>query len=94
MTDDIESLRASLAQVTAERDAANKTAARWRDGLAAMQVQRDNYKTLAGIGVWHADCRPNRHQAAETIQKQQAENDKLADEISRLRDRIALLENR
>lgn len=57
----------------------------WRDQLAAMTVQRDEYKALASVGTWHADCRPNRRKAAEEIAKSQAIINKLADEIAALK---------
>lgn len=53
--------------------------------LAEAQQEIARLTTLAGIGTWHAECRPNRQQAAETIAKQQTENNKLADKIASLR---------
>lgn len=50
--------------------------------LATVQQERDEYRTLAAIGVWHEDCRPNRHMAARELAKSQAVIDKLADTIS------------
>jgi hypothetical protein len=52
--------------------------------IAELTTQRDMYRTLAGIGVWHQSCRPNREMAARELQKSQAVIDKLADEITRL----------
>ncbi len=62
-----------------------------RDGWQAVKELRQQlatYKTLASVGAWHDECRPNRQQAAETIAKQQAENDKLADAITELRQQL------
>lgn len=46
--------------------------------------ERDTYRTLAAIGAWHKDCRPNREMAAREIQKSQAVINKLADTITAL----------
>lgn len=54
------------------------------DALTAMTLERDTYRTLAAIGTWHNDCRPNRHMAARELEKSQAVIDKLADTISAL----------
>lgn len=45
------------------------------------EAKRDEYKALAAVGPWHNDCRPNRHKAAEELQKSQAIINKLADRI-------------
>jgi hypothetical protein len=50
--------------------------------LAEARKERDTYRTLAGIGAWHKECRPNREMAARELQKSQAVIDKLADTIS------------
>jgi hypothetical protein len=56
--------------------------------FATLRTERDEYRTLAAIGTWHAECRPNRHMAARELQKSQAVIDKLADTISALRTAI------
>jgi hypothetical protein len=53
--------------------------------IARLTAERDEYRTLAGIGVWHKDCRPNRHMAVRELAKSQAVINKLADEIARLK---------
>lgn len=53
--------------------------------IAKLKQERDDCKTLAGIGVWHKDCRPNRQTAAREIAKSQTVINRLADEITRLR---------
>lgn len=58
--------------------------------LALSNKQRDEFRTLSQIGVWHKDCRPNREMAARELQKSQAIIDKLADEITSLRAVLAL----
>ena len=55
-----------------------------RQGLEAAERERDEFKTLANIGIWHDDCRPNRHMAARELAKSQAIIDKLADTVSTL----------
>lgn len=52
--------------------------------LEAMRTSRDEYKALASVGTWHNDCRPNRHKAAEEIQKSQQRIDALVDQIAAL----------
>jgi hypothetical protein len=49
-----------------------------------LREQCDEYKVLAAVGTWHADCRPNRQKAAQELLKSQAVIDKLADRISEL----------
>lgn len=73
-----------------ERDTACEAAAEWREKLASVMVDRDTYRTLSGIGVWHADCRPNREMAARELQKSQAVIDKLADTIAGLKQELLL----
>lgn len=51
--------------------------------------ERNKYRTLANIGAWHEDCRPNREMAARVIGNQQQANNKLADTISELRAQLA-----
>jgi hypothetical protein len=53
--------------------------ARAVDGLLN---DRDDYKTLARVGRWHNECRPNRNQAAQTIRDMQATIDRMADAVS------------
>ena len=60
--------------------------------VRALEAERDEYRTLAGVGKWHDDCRPNRHMAAREIAKGQEVINKLADEIAALRARVAALE--
>jgi hypothetical protein len=45
---------------------------------------RDEARTLAQVGTWHNECRPNRHMAARELAKSQAVINKLADRISEL----------
>ncbi len=54
------------------------------DQLRAAQEDRDRYRTLAGIGTWHKECRPNREMAARELAKSQIVIDKLADRITEL----------
>ena len=64
--------------------------ARGQQEIAKLTEQRDTYRTLAGIGTWHSDCRPNRHMAAREIEKSQAVINKLADEITTLQAQLRL----
>lgn len=56
--------------------------------LTEATEQRDEYKALAAVGTWHADCRPNRHKAAQELLKSQAVIDKLADRVSELEAKL------
>lgn len=64
-----------------ENERANKLVAE----LDEMRRQRDEFKALASVGVWHKDCRPNRHKAADEILKSQQRIDALADQLIELR---------
>ncbi len=68
---------ADLARVTAEREEA--------------RTSRDEFKALASVGTWHKDCRPNRHKAADEIQKSQQRIDTLAEALTHAREEIASL---
>lgn len=57
--------------------------------LTTLAQARDEYRTLAKIGTWHNDCRPNRQQAVREIEKSQAVINKLADRISELEAQVA-----
>jgi chromosome segregation ATPase len=65
-----------------ERHSALRQSAEQR--LEAAERERDAYRALAKIGIWHDDCRPNRHMAARELAKSQAIIDKLADTVSAL----------
>jgi hypothetical protein len=80
-----QAIRMTPTYVLMTRAAADGDAAVWRGRCDKLKAERDEYKALASIGKWHDECRPNRHMAAETIQKQQAVIDKLADTITQLR---------
>ncbi len=54
-----------------------------------LRVENQELRTLAKIGTWHNECRPNRHQAARELEKSQAIINKLADTISDLRAELA-----
>lgn len=61
--------------------------------LQVANRERDQYQTLAAIGTWHRECRPNREMAARELQKSQAIIDKLADTITELRRELATARN-
>lgn len=61
--------------------------------IETLKEERATYKTLAQIGTWHPDCRPNRAMAARELEKSQAVINKLADTISELRAEIEGVEN-
>jgi hypothetical protein len=65
------------------------TTAEQAQTIQKLTEERNTYKTLAGIGAWHNDCRPNRQQAARELQKSQAIIDKLADRITALEADLA-----
>lgn len=52
--------------------------------IARLKQEIRELRTLANIGTWHEDCRPNRHQAAREIEKSQEIINKLADRITEL----------
>lgn len=53
--------------------------------LAVVKAENEELRTLAKIGTWHNECRPNRQQATKELAKSQAIIDKLADTITELR---------
>lgn len=53
-----------------------------RAQLAEREQELQTYKTLAKVGTWHNDCRPNRLMAARELDKRQAVIDKMADAVS------------
>ena len=59
--------------------------------MARLIRERDDYRTLAEIGTWHKDCRPNREMAARELAKSQAIINKLADEITQLQAELITL---
>lgn len=63
----IEALKVDKAEVAVIEAKRAETCDRLRAQVATLTEERDRYKTLAAIGVWHNDCRPNRRQAADTI---------------------------
>ena len=93
LADKLADAQSQIAALREDLAVAQTVAAEWREKLVAMIGERDQYKALASVGTWHKDCRPNRHMAAETIQKQQATIDKLADTISELQARLSEMES-
>lgn len=73
--------RILLLGVLAEYDRREGAQAR---ALREAQEEIARLKTLANIGTWHNECRPNREMAARELQKSQTVIDKLADQISTL----------
>jgi predicted transcriptional regulator len=59
--------------------------------LQVAEQARDEARTLAQIGTWHNECRPNREMAARELAKSQEVIDKLADRISELEARLQRL---
>jgi hypothetical protein len=53
-----------------------------RAEVIRLQEELATYKTLAKVGRWHNDCRPNRVQAARAIENQQSVIGKMADAVS------------
>lgn len=56
------------------------------------RIEIRELRTLAKIGTWHNDCRMNRKQAAQELEKSQAVINKLADTVSQLEARLRALQ--
>ncbi len=52
---------------------------------ARLRQENRELKTLAKVGLWHDDCRLNRRQAAEIIEKMSIVEGKLVDTITEVR---------
>lgn len=61
----------------------------WEGRALKAEAEAAELRTLAQIGTWHKDCRPNRHMAARELQKSQAIINQLADTITELRACLA-----
>jgi hypothetical protein len=77
----------ALAKHRKRADKAEVELSALRAEVAALRKERDEYRTLAKVGQWHDDCRPNRQQAAREIKKQQAVINKMADAVAEANQR-------
>lgn len=89
---EVASLQATLAEQDSKQQGYQVAIRNLEQALEERTRELKEWKTLAGVGTWHADCRPNRLMAAETIAKQQATIDKLADTITSLSARAEAAE--